>query len=61
MPVEIRELVIKTTVVAASDGQPGQATAAINPQDLQQLRREIMQACTRQIQEQLKRKQAERR
>jgi hypothetical protein len=61
MPIEIRELVIKTTVLAAPDGQPEQPVAAISLQQIQQLRREIIQACTRQLQEQQKRSQAARR
>ncbi len=56
MPVEIRELVIKTTIHA----QPPQAGTAYGPEQIAQLRRELLNECQRIMREQLQTQALER-
>lgn len=45
MPVEIRELVIKTAI----QSQPEPTQTLLDPQQLQALKQQVIQACLRQI------------
>ncbi|BBE77745.1 MULTISPECIES: DUF5908 family protein [Phytobacter] len=45
MPVEIRELVIKTAI----QSQPEPTQTQLDPQQLQTLRQQVIQACLRQL------------
>jgi hypothetical protein len=51
MPIEIRELVIKTEVSISGQHHP----AAIQEKDLQALKKQVLEACKRLITEQVKR------
>lgn len=59
MPIEIRELVIKVTVLDESEsavGQRPQQAVGLTEDDLRHLRQELTQTCVRQVLAELERR-----
>lgn len=59
MPIEIRELIIKTTIVDKELVNSPNRSALVSKQDIEKLKKEILQFCTDQIEDKLN-KQKER-
>lgn len=59
MPIEIRELIIKTTIVDKGPVNPSGRSQAVSKQDLEKLKKEILEFCMDKLDDKLN-KQKER-
>ncbi|HEY1038132.1 MAG TPA: DUF5908 family protein [Bacteroidia bacterium] len=55
MPIEIRELIIKTTIVEKMFPDTGQHKNPLSKRELEKLKKEIINSCTEQIIEKINR------
>jgi hypothetical protein len=49
MPIEVRELIIKTTIVEKNLPDKGQQKNTLSKRELENLKREIINSCTEEI------------